>query len=66
MPQTKQASPMSEEHDLVLFSESDDELAQKIMKQVLPSSYNQIKKRRGGLSSVHKQLGSSMDFSARA
>ncbi len=66
MSQTKQASPMSEEHELELFSESDDELAQKLMKQVLPSSYNQIKKRRGGLSSVHKQLGASMDFSARA
>lgn len=57
---------MAEEQELVLFSESDDELAKKLMKQVLPSSYNQIKKRRGDLSSVHKQLGASMDFSARA
>jgi hypothetical protein len=34
-----------------MFSESDEELAKKLMKQVLPSSYNKmVKKRRGDLS----------------
>ena len=36
------------------------------MKQVLPSSYNQIKKRRGDLSSVNKSLAGSMDLTGRA
>jgi hypothetical protein len=66
MSNTKPASPQAVDQELLLFSESDDELAQKLMKQVLPSSYNQIKKRRGELSSLHKQLGASMDFSGRA
>lgn len=49
-----------------LFSESDDELAQKLMKDVMPGNYLQIRKRRGDLSSMTKQLNSSTDISMRA
>ena len=49
-----------------LFSESDDELAQKLMKDVMPGNYLQIRKRRGDLSSMTKQLNSSTDLSVRA
>jgi hypothetical protein len=49
-----------------LFSESDDELAQKLMKDVMPGNYLQMRKRRGDLSSMTKQLNSSTDLSLRA
>jgi hypothetical protein len=49
-----------------LFSESDDELAQKLMKDVMPGNYLQMRKRRGYLSSMTKQLNSSTDISIRA
>ena len=49
-----------------LFSESDDELAQKLMKDVMPGNYVQMRKRRGDLSSMTKQLNSSTDISLRA
>jgi hypothetical protein len=49
-----------------LFSESDDELAQKLMKDIMPGNYLQMRKRKGDLSSMTKQLNSSTDISLRA
>jgi hypothetical protein len=49
-----------------LFSDSDDELAQKLMREVMPGNYVNIRKRRGELFSMTKQLNSTNDFSLRA
>jgi hypothetical protein len=50
-PKEKKQVEITEED---LFSESDDELAQKLMKEVMPSNYLQMRKRRGELSVMTK------------
>lgn len=38
--------------EVELFSESDDEMAKRLMKDLMPSNYLHIKKRRGELSAI--------------